>query len=68
MLLYLCSRIVYSDLNSITPEQYFKQVNRRIAEIKAVSVSISISFPLTQSLMSPCCNSPGILTGADRAL
>ncbi|XP_026321987.1 calcium-binding mitochondrial carrier protein Aralar1 isoform X2 [Hyposmocoma kahamanoa] len=30
-------RIVYSDLNSITPEQYFKQVNRRIAEIKAVS-------------------------------
>lgn len=30
-------RIVYSDLNSITPEQYFKQVTRRVAEIKAVS-------------------------------
>ncbi|OWR41791.1 calcium-binding mitochondrial carrier protein Aralar1 isoform 2 [Danaus plexippus plexippus] len=30
-------RIVYNDLNAITPEQYFKQVTRRIAEIKAVS-------------------------------
>lgn len=30
-------RIIYNDLNSITPEQYFKQVTRRIAEIKAVS-------------------------------
>ncbi|XP_045447001.1 calcium-binding mitochondrial carrier protein Aralar1 [Melitaea cinxia] len=30
-------RIVYNDLNAITPEQYFKQVNRRVAEIKAVS-------------------------------
>ncbi|KAJ8733509.1 hypothetical protein PYW08_001807 [Mythimna loreyi] len=30
-------RIVYNDLNSITPEQYFKQVTRRVAEIKAVS-------------------------------
>ncbi|CAH1646945.1 unnamed protein product [Spodoptera littoralis] len=32
-------RIVYNDLNSITPEQYFKQVTRRVAEIKAVSVN-----------------------------
>ncbi|XP_075971321.1 calcium-binding mitochondrial carrier protein aralar1 isoform X3 [Anticarsia gemmatalis] len=31
------NRIVYNDLNSITPEQYFKQVTRRVAEIKAVS-------------------------------
>ncbi|CAH0605615.1 unnamed protein product [Chrysodeixis includens] len=30
-------RMVYNDLNSITPEQYFKQVTRRVAEIKAVS-------------------------------
>ncbi|XP_050664081.1 calcium-binding mitochondrial carrier protein Aralar1 isoform X1 [Leptidea sinapis] len=30
-------RIVYNDLNTITPEQYFKQVTRRVAEIKAVS-------------------------------
>ncbi|CAK1545985.1 unnamed protein product [Leptosia nina] len=30
-------RIVYNDLNAITPEQYFKQVTRRVAEIKAVS-------------------------------
>ncbi|GBP18853.1 Calcium-binding mitochondrial carrier protein Aralar1 [Eumeta japonica] len=30
-------RIVYNDLNTVTPEQYFKQVTRRIAEIKAVS-------------------------------
>lgn len=30
-------RIIYNDLNAITPEQYFKQVNRRVAEIKAVS-------------------------------
>lgn len=35
-----CRRIVYNDLNAITPEQYFKVVTRRIAEIKAVSVSI----------------------------
>ncbi|XP_049886743.1 calcium-binding mitochondrial carrier protein Aralar1-like isoform X2 [Pectinophora gossypiella] len=30
-------RIVYNDLHTITPEQYFKHVSRRIAEIKAVS-------------------------------
>ncbi|KAL4718775.1 hypothetical protein ACJJTC_008710 [Scirpophaga incertulas] len=30
-------RIIYNDLNTITPEQYFKQVTRRVAEIKAVS-------------------------------
>ncbi|XP_047528509.1 calcium-binding mitochondrial carrier protein Aralar1 isoform X2 [Vanessa atalanta] len=29
--------IIYNDLNAITPEQYFKQVTRRVAEIKAVS-------------------------------
>lgn len=35
------SKIVYNDLQSITPEQYYKEIhNRRIAEIHAVSVSI----------------------------
>ncbi|XP_026666502.1 calcium-binding mitochondrial carrier protein Aralar1 isoform X6 [Ceratina calcarata] len=29
--------IVYSDLVAITPEQYFKQITKRLAEIKAVS-------------------------------
>lgn len=34
-------KIVYNDLQSITPEQYYKEIhNRRIAEIHAVSVSI----------------------------
>lgn len=32
-------RIVYSDLNAIAPEQYYKQITNRLAEIKAVSVS-----------------------------
>ncbi|XP_033217960.1 calcium-binding mitochondrial carrier protein Aralar1 isoform X2 [Belonocnema kinseyi] len=30
-------KIVYNDLVSITPEQYFKHITRRLAEIKAVS-------------------------------
>ncbi|XP_020710507.1 calcium-binding mitochondrial carrier protein Aralar1 isoform X5 [Athalia rosae] len=30
-------RIVYNDLVDITPEQYFKQISKRLAEIKAVS-------------------------------
>nr|XP_022908290.1 calcium-binding mitochondrial carrier protein Aralar1 isoform X1 [Onthophagus taurus] len=30
-------RIVYNDLNAIAPEQYFKQITNRLAEIKAVS-------------------------------
>lgn len=30
---------MYSDLVAITPEQYFKQITKRLAEIKAVSVS-----------------------------
>ena len=33
-------KIVYNDLVAITPEQYFKHITRRLAEIKAVSVSI----------------------------
>lgn len=34
------SKIIYNDLQSITPEQYYKEIhNRRIAEIHAVSVS-----------------------------
>jgi len=35
-------KIVYNDLVVITPEQYFKQITKRVAEIKAVSVSIAI--------------------------
>jgi solute carrier family 25 aspartate/glutamate transporter 12/13 len=34
-----CRRIVYNDLQAIAPEQYFKQITKRLAEIKAVSVS-----------------------------
>ncbi|XP_064071490.1 calcium-binding mitochondrial carrier protein Aralar1 isoform X2 [Vanessa tameamea] len=34
-------RIIYNDLNAITPEQYFKQVTRRVAEIKAVSEEVN---------------------------
>jgi solute carrier family 25 aspartate/glutamate transporter 12/13 len=30
---------VYNDLQAIAPEQYFKQITKRLAEIKAVSVS-----------------------------
>lgn len=30
---------MYSDLSVIAPEQYFKQITRRLAEIHAVSVS-----------------------------
>jgi solute carrier family 25 (mitochondrial aspartate/glutamate transporter), member 12/13 len=33
------SRIVYNDLQAIAPEQYFKQITKRLAEIKAVEVS-----------------------------
>lgn len=33
-----CRRIVYNDLSAIAPEQYFKQITNRLAEIKAVSV------------------------------
>lgn len=31
---------MYNDLVAITPEQYFKQITKRLAEIKAVSVSV----------------------------
>ncbi|XP_033217961.1 calcium-binding mitochondrial carrier protein Aralar1 isoform X3 [Belonocnema kinseyi] len=36
-LLHQTGKIVYNDLVSITPEQYFKHITRRLAEIKAVS-------------------------------
>jgi len=35
----VCRRIVYNDLQAIAPEQYFKQITKRLAKIKAVSVS-----------------------------
>ncbi|XP_024867067.1 calcium-binding mitochondrial carrier protein Aralar1 isoform X4 [Temnothorax curvispinosus] len=43
ILFYLCDllhqtgKIVYNDLVAITPEQYFKQITKRVAAIKAVS-------------------------------
>ncbi|KAI4491263.1 hypothetical protein M0802_010297 [Mischocyttarus mexicanus] len=39
-LLHQTGKIVYNDLVAITPEQYFKQITKRLAEIKAVSVSV----------------------------
>ncbi|XP_078040864.1 calcium-binding mitochondrial carrier protein Aralar1 isoform X3 [Augochlora pura] len=36
-LLHQTGKIVYNDLVAMTPEQYFKQITRRLAEIKAVS-------------------------------
>lgn len=35
--LHQTGRIMYSDLYSIAPEQYFKQITMRLAELKAVS-------------------------------
>lgn len=35
-ILHQSGKIVYSDLNAIAPEQYFKQITNRIAEIRAV--------------------------------
>ncbi|PBC30178.1 Calcium-binding protein [Apis cerana cerana] len=40
-LLHQTGKIVYSDLVALTPEQYFKQITKRLAEIKAVSVSVA---------------------------
>jgi hypothetical protein len=37
---FIFRRIVYNDLQAIAPEQYFKQITKRLAEIKAVEVSI----------------------------
>ncbi|XP_046404695.1 calcium-binding mitochondrial carrier protein Aralar1 isoform X2 [Ischnura elegans] len=34
---YWFRRIVYNDLQAIAPEQYFKQITKRLAEIKAVA-------------------------------
>ncbi|XP_031368124.1 calcium-binding mitochondrial carrier protein Aralar1 isoform X3 [Apis dorsata] len=36
-LLHQTGKIMYSDLVALTPEQYFKQITKRLAEIKAVS-------------------------------
>lgn len=34
---FFVRRIVYGDLQVIAPEQYFKHINRRLAEIHTVS-------------------------------
>jgi hypothetical protein len=39
----LSRRIMYSDLQSIAPEQYMKQITKRITDLHAVSVSIFFS-------------------------
>ena len=36
--LFRSRRIMYSDLQSIAPEQYMKQITKRITELHAVSV------------------------------
>ena len=33
------SKIMYSDLQTISPEQYMKQITKRLTELHAVSVS-----------------------------
>ena len=38
------SKIMYSDLQTISPEQYMKQITKRLTEIHAVSVSVFISI------------------------
>jgi len=51
ILIFIFSKIIYNDLQSITPEQYYKEIhNRRIAEIHAVSVNI-ISLTLFLSVL-----------------
>ncbi|XP_063909682.1 calcium-binding mitochondrial carrier protein Aralar1 isoform X2 [Zophobas morio] len=35
--LHQTGRIVYNDLNAIAPEQYYKQITTRLAEIRAIS-------------------------------
>lgn len=42
MIFSVFRRIVYNDLYAIAPEQYFKQITNRLAEIHAVSVSFSL--------------------------
>ena len=39
IIIFLFRKIVYTDLQSIAPEQYMKQITKRLTELKAVSVS-----------------------------
>lgn len=62
-LLHQTSRIVYSDLQSIAPEQYFKHITNRLAEIKAVS-SPEERGAMTQVLESAYRFTLGSIAGA----
>ena len=41
-------KIMYSDLQTIAPEQYMKQITKRITELHAVSVSSIVFFVKSQ--------------------
>jgi hypothetical protein len=53
---------VYNDLQAIAPEQYFKQITKRLAEIKAVSVSrksscgVHVRFAYNATYQWYCCH------------
>jgi uncharacterized membrane protein YwzB len=51
----VCRRIAYNDLQAIAPEQYFKQITKRLAKIKAVSVS-GVSFSDGKKMWRAFCN------------
>lgn len=36
-ILFVCRRVLYSDLNNIAPEHYTKQITTRLTDIKAVT-------------------------------
>ena len=47
---------MYSDLQTISPEQYMKQITRRLTELHAVSVSniLTLDFDRESETMVPC--------------
>ena len=48
-LLHQTGRIMFSDLQSISPEQYMKQITKRLTELHAVSVSNQNTLLIWQS-------------------
>lgn len=44
---YSFRRIMYSDLQTISPEQYMKQITARLTDIHAVSVSALMTLPFS---------------------
>ena len=45
---YFFRKIMYSDLQSISPEQYMKQITKRLTDLHAVSVSKHINYSSLQ--------------------